>query len=111
LFLLFPVPAKWAVMIFGAIEFFGFATGGSGVSHVAHLGGLLVGYLYLKYGGFTSTSYGYSTRRGSGARTFTKWFSVEEWRIAYQTWRRRRLRKKFDVYMRKQDGNHDDYIH
>jgi hypothetical protein len=41
---------------------------------------------------------------------FTKWFSVEEWRVAYQTWRRRRLRKKFDVYMRKHDGDGDGYI-
>jgi membrane associated rhomboid family serine protease len=109
LFLLFPVPAKYAVMIFGGIEFFGFATGGSNVSHAAHLGGLLVGYVYLRYGGFTSTSYGYSTRRGSPS-IFTKWFSVEEWRIAYQSWRRRRLKKKFDVYMRKHDGDGDGYI-
>jgi membrane associated rhomboid family serine protease len=111
LFLLFPVPAKYAVMIFGAIEFFGFASGSSGVSHVAHLGGLLVGYLYLKYGGFTSSSYGYSSRRrGSGLGMFTKWFSPEEWRIAYHSWRRRRLRKKFDVYMRKHDGDGDGFI-
>jgi membrane associated rhomboid family serine protease len=108
LFLLFPMPAKYAVMIFGAIEFFGFVSGGSGVSHVAHLGGLLVGYLYLRYGGFTSSSYGYSSRRPPSR--LTKWFSVEEWRIAYQGWRRRRLQKKFDVYMRKHDGDGDGYI-
>jgi membrane associated rhomboid family serine protease len=110
LFLLFPVPAKYAVMIFGAIEFFGFASGGSGVSHVAHLGGLLVGYLYLHYGGFTSSSYGYASRRSARAGMFTKWFSVEEWRIAYEGWRRRRLRKKFEGYMRKHGGDGDGYI-
>ena len=108
LFLLFPMPAKYAVMIFGAIEFFGFVSGGSGVSHVAHLGGLLVGYLYLQHGGFTSSSYGYS-RYGSHSR-LTKWFSLDEWRIAYDGWRRRRLRKKFDGYMRKRDGDDDGYI-
>src|SRR5579871_157020 len=109
LFLLFPVPAKWAVVIFGAIELFGFTTGGGNVSHAAHLGGLLVGYLYLKYGGFTSSTYGYT--RGYGRRgAFAKMFSPEEWRIAYDTWRRRRLRKKFDVYMRKNDDDRDDTI-
>jgi len=46
--LLFPMKAKYAVMVFGAIEFIGFWTPGTGVSHVAHLGGMLFGYLYLK---------------------------------------------------------------
>jgi membrane associated rhomboid family serine protease len=110
LFLLFPVPAKYAVMIFGAIEFFGFANGGIGVSHVAHLGGLLVGYLYLRSGGFTSASYNYSRGSSGRNRWLTKWFSIEEWRMAYEGWRRRRLQKKFQVYMRKRGGDGDGYI-
>ena len=47
MFFLFPVPAKYFVMIIGAIAFLSVPRGG-GVAHVAHLGGLVVGYLYLK---------------------------------------------------------------
>jgi membrane associated rhomboid family serine protease len=49
LFFVFPVQAKYAVMIFGALAFFsGLSSGGGVVSHFAHLGGLVAGYLYLK---------------------------------------------------------------
>ena len=46
MFLLFPVPAKYFVMILGALA--SCSSPGSGVSNSAHLGGLLFGYLYLK---------------------------------------------------------------
>ena len=47
--LFFPIKAKYFVMIMGAIALYMSVTGGnSGVSNVAHVGGLLVGYLYLK---------------------------------------------------------------
>jgi membrane associated rhomboid family serine protease len=49
LFFVFPVQARYAVMIFGALAFFsGLSAGGGTVAHFAHLGGLVVGYLYLK---------------------------------------------------------------
>ena len=49
LFFVFPVQARYAVMIFGALAFFsGLSSGGGTVAHFAHLGGLVVGYLYLK---------------------------------------------------------------
>lgn len=49
LFFVFPVQARYAVMIFGALAFFsGLSAGGGPVAHFAHLGGLVVGYLYLK---------------------------------------------------------------
>ena len=103
LFFLFPVPAKYAVMIYGAIEFFFFTSGmGGGVSHIAHLGGLLVGYLYMRYAGFTRTPRGYFQRR------FSLGSSLAGWRGKYQEWNRRRLRKKFEVYMR--DQNRNDHI-
>ena len=104
LLFLFQVPAKYAVFIWGAIEFFGF-TSGDTVSHVAHLGGMLVGFLYLRYGGGYSYQYGY--RKPASSR-LTKWFSAEEWRIALANWRRRRLRKKFDVYMRQRGDERPD---
>ncbi len=49
---IFPVKAKYLVMFLGAIAFFQtFATAGSsGIAHFAHLGGLVVGYIYLKKG-------------------------------------------------------------
>ncbi len=49
LFFVFPVQARYAVMIFGAMAFFSSLSSSGGiVSHFAHLGGLVVGYLYLK---------------------------------------------------------------
>ena len=49
LYFIFPIPARIFVMIVGAIAFFSSLGGpGGGVAHAAHLGGLVVGYLYLK---------------------------------------------------------------
>ncbi len=48
---LIPIKAKYLVVIFGAIEFLAAFYGRpSGVAHFAHLGGLLVGLIYLKRG-------------------------------------------------------------
>ena len=46
--LLFPVPAKYFVIIIGAIRIFSSAR--RAVAHAAHLGGVIFGYLYLKGG-------------------------------------------------------------
>ena len=49
LYFIFPIPAKYFVMIVGAIAFFSSLGGpGGGIAHSAHLGGLIVGYVYLK---------------------------------------------------------------
>ena len=80
----FPVsiPMKFYVLMIGAIEFyFTLATPGDGVSHVCHLGGMLVGYLYLRRGSF-----------------------LYNFRNVFTDWKRRRLRKKFEVY----DRDHRD---
>jgi membrane associated rhomboid family serine protease len=46
----FPVKAKYAVIIFGVMElFFGITNTRSGIAHFAHLGGLLTGFIYLKF--------------------------------------------------------------
>ena len=48
-YFIFPIPARIFVMIIGAIAFMSSLGGpGGGVAHTAHLGGLVVGYLYLK---------------------------------------------------------------
>lgn len=80
-----PIKAKWFVLIFGAIEFFSEISGpGSNIAHLAHLGGMLVAFLYL---------------RGSGLSG--------RMQLRYDEWRRARLRRKFDVYMRKHDSKND----
>ena len=77
MFLLFPIPAKYFVMILGAIAFLSSIAGGSGVAHATHLGGLIAGYLYLKSG-----------RGGLSAELKYRWVK----------WRMNRLRRKFDVH-------------
>ncbi|MCP4634225.1 MAG: rhomboid family intramembrane serine protease [candidate division Zixibacteria bacterium] len=49
LYMLFPIKAKYLVMGFAIIEFLStMQQAGDGVAHFAHLGGMLVGFLYLK---------------------------------------------------------------
>jgi membrane associated rhomboid family serine protease len=51
LYFLIPLRVKHLVMLFAAIEFLaGFSGAASGVANLAHLGGMLTGYLYLKSG-------------------------------------------------------------
>jgi len=77
-YLIFPIPAKYFVMIIGAIAFVSSMGGsGGGVAHSAHLGGLVVGYLYLK---------------GLRARPF------DELKYRWLRWRMDRARNRFDVY-------------
>ena len=51
IYFLFPVPAKYMVVIFGLLEFFYFSRPGTGggISHLTHLGGLLFGLIYMGY--------------------------------------------------------------
>ena len=77
MFLLFPVPAKYFVMILGAIAFLTSISGSGAVAATTHLGGLLVGYIYLNSG------------RGG--------FSAEI-KYRYTKWKMNRMRRKFDVY-------------
>jgi membrane associated rhomboid family serine protease len=81
LYLFIPIKAKWFVVIMGVIELVSsFSSPGSGISHIAHLGGMLFGFLYL---------------RG--------WNLPYTLQLRYHNWRRARLRSKFEVYMRKQE--------
>jgi membrane associated rhomboid family serine protease len=72
---LFPVPAKYFVLIMGAIALM--ASNQGGVAHMAHLGGLVFGYLYLKV---------WRTR------------PLAEVKYRYFKWKMNRVRRKFDVY-------------
>lgn len=90
MFMLFPIPAKYFVMILGALAFL--MAPGSQVSNAAHLGGLLFGYLYL------------NTRSGGGGG-FTA-----ELKYRYLKWKMNRLRRKFDVYSGGK-SNWDKHVH
>jgi membrane associated rhomboid family serine protease len=47
-----PIKAKYFVMIFGVFELFsGIMRPDSGIAHFAHLGGMVVGYILIKYWG------------------------------------------------------------
>ncbi|MCG8468459.1 MAG: rhomboid family intramembrane serine protease, partial [Gemmatimonadetes bacterium] len=55
LYFLFPVPAKWFVGVFGLFTLYAtlnatLTGGGGGVAHWAHLGGLVTGIVYLRFG-------------------------------------------------------------
>jgi membrane associated rhomboid family serine protease len=51
IYFLFPIPAKYFVILFGLIEFFSSLEGraGGGVAHITHLGGLIFGLIYIGY--------------------------------------------------------------
>jgi len=50
IYFLFPIPAKYFVIIFGLIEFLYLRGGaGGGVAHLTHLGGLFFGLIYMAY--------------------------------------------------------------
>jgi len=73
---------------------------GESVAYMAHMGGLLFGYLWLKF----------VPRRGFGYAASEKAFGL---RNSYYRWKRRRAAKKFEVYMRKHDRadyKHEDYF-
>lgn len=50
IYFLFPLKAKWFVLIYGLIELFaGIADSGGNIAHFAHLGGMLFGIILILY--------------------------------------------------------------
>jgi membrane associated rhomboid family serine protease len=105
--MMFPFPflikAKYFVGILIVVTLAFAMTGGGNVAYVAHLGGLLFGYLYV--------------RRGPKAAMVNVGFSERYYGIrnSYYRWKRRRAAKKFEVYMRQHDRDvhfdeHGNYI-
>ena len=79
---LFPIKAKYFVMIYAAVELWAsIAAHNSGISNIAHLGGMAVGFIYLK--------------------SRIPAFHMPDLRGAYNRWKVLRAKKKFQVYMRK----------
>jgi membrane associated rhomboid family serine protease len=87
---LFPIKAKYFVMIYGGIELLSAMNVNSGVSNIAHLGGMAFGFAYLKMRFPTL-----------GAADVRRW---------YRTWKLERNKKKFQVYMRKHGSGRGPWI-
>jgi hypothetical protein len=74
----------------GAIAFYASLSQVGGVANATHLGGLVVGYAYLK-----------------GLRTNP----LAELRYRYLKWKINRVRKKFDVYSGGREKDWDRHVH
>jgi membrane associated rhomboid family serine protease len=85
MYLVFPIPAKFFVLIMGAIAFLSSLSERGGVANATHLGGLVVGYAMLKGG---------------------RLHPLAEMKYRYLKWKINRVRKKFDVYS---GGRADDW--
>jgi len=107
-FFLFPLKAKYLVLIFVAINFLpvlqmliafmvGAPTRVGGVSYVAHLGGMLVGYLYLRYG----------SKSSSPAMRFDLLATLNK---EYRNLKMRRAKRKFEVYLKKRESDRDRWV-
>jgi membrane associated rhomboid family serine protease len=87
---IFPLPARIFVLIIGAIAFLSaVGASGSGVSNLAHLGGLAAGWLYLK-----------------GPRDLRL-----ELRYWLTRWRMERMRRKFNIHRGGRGGDWGDRVH
>ena len=108
--MLFPIPFSVKAKYFVAgiafitlIEAISASSGrGSAVAYSAHLGGLLFGFLYVKF----------IPRRGLVRGTSERYFGL---RNSYYRWKRRRTARKFEVYMRKHNrtvhfDEHGNYV-
>jgi membrane associated rhomboid family serine protease len=74
---IFPLPVRVMVFIMGALAMLGAMSGGGGVAHTAHLGGMAAAYVYLK-----------------GMRVHL----LSEIQYRYLKWRINRSRRRFDIY-------------
>jgi len=106
--MLFPIPflikARYFVIglillaVYGALA--SSHSMGQSTAYMAHLGGGLFGYLFLKF----------VPRRGFGFLSSEYFYGL---RNSYYRWKRKRAARKFEVYMRKHDRadyRHDDYF-
>jgi membrane associated rhomboid family serine protease len=85
---LFPLKAKYVVMIYGAIAFLGSFQLGGTVSNLAHLGGMIFGFAYIK------TQFSrrrFAVASGSGFDPMRAW----------KDFKLKRAKKKFQVYLKK----------
>jgi hypothetical protein len=116
---LFPIQAKYFVMILGAIAFMSsLAAPGGPVSHIAHLGGLVIGLMYLRSHGANRLSPrgsgygpgGYPPAYGGPVRKkqISPVAAIRNW---YKEWKLQRARRKFEVYLRKHNRDRGPFVH
>jgi membrane associated rhomboid family serine protease len=91
---LFPIKAKYMVMIFGAIAFMSSFQSGSTVSNLAHLGGMIFGFAYMK------TQFG---ARIGGNFDF-------DFQRRWKEYKLQRARKKFKVYLKRHGSDKDTWV-
>jgi membrane associated rhomboid family serine protease len=90
MYFLFPIPAKYFVLILGAIAFYSSLGTSGGVANATHLSGLAVGYVFLK-----------------GSRIHP----LSELKYRYLKWKINRVRRKFDVYSGGRANDWDRRVH
>ena len=94
---LFPIKSKYFVLIIAAVLILQSYSSpvqvrGQGVAVLAHLGGMATGYLLL---------------RGKRLRLQVRQPIVS----GYKEWKLRRAKKKFEVYLKKQNSKNDRWVH
>jgi membrane associated rhomboid family serine protease len=90
---LFPIKAKYMVMIYAAIALYGsMGTMNSGVSNIAHLGGMAVGFVYLK------------------SRMPRMNLRLPDFQGVYRQWKLERAKRKFQVYMKKHGSGRGPWV-
>ena len=91
-YFLFPVKVKYLVIFLGALNFLAaFNYTSTGIAHFAHLGGLLFGYIYIRWFGVSS----WGRPRGKG------WWDPAYWSEAVRKWRTKRRLKIIDFQKRR----------
>jgi len=87
IYFLFPVKVKYFVAFLGVVAFLSALNSPGGtIAHMAHLGGMVFAFLYLK-----------------------GWLSLSRVRQDYYRWRIRQMRKRFEVHEGRDRKKEDDY--
>lgn len=87
---IFPIEARWLAIIWVGLALYAAIASTGTVNEIAHLGGALFGYFYLKA----------LPRRGLKFATSEGYYGF---RNRYQRWKRKRMAKKFEVFMKQHD--------
>jgi membrane associated rhomboid family serine protease len=87
---IFPLEARVFAAIWVALALFQALGSRGNINNVAHLGGALFGYIYLRY----------MPRRGMKYATSESYYGLLN---RYHRWQRRRAAKKFEVFMKQHD--------
>ncbi|MFT5232584.1 MAG: membrane associated rhomboid family serine protease [Candidatus Krumholzibacteriia bacterium] len=76
-FMIIPMKAKYAVMLFGLMELISSAGANNGIANLAHLGGMITGFVFLK---LTIPALGSGLPGGLGG-AFTRWNTKRKMKV------------------------------